>query len=217
MAQFGAATRGNATLAAAVLTVATLTIFLFVVEVESSNNGNTPVGFNGTRTLLAVESGMAAASTGCQPPASSGPGLTGGSMGPIPFSFVGANTTCVTISRSTSGPSVGEFSYTLDAQKPLLMTMSIDTNGNGTSTVPNGSNFTATVGSKAFPVYTTLQIKPNLFALPAGDTTFSFQVSIPSSYEAGTYHFTVVLFAWQSSSETESAGSSIFQVNIDAQ
>jgi hypothetical protein len=138
-------------------------------------------------------------------------------MGPIPFSFVGTNTTCVAVTRSTIGPSVAEFSYALDAQKPLLMTLSIDTNGNGTSTVPNGTNFTATVGSKAFPVYTTLQIAPTLFALPAGDTTVGFQVSIPSSYEAGTYHFNVILYAWQDSSETEGAGSSIFQVNLDAQ
>jgi hypothetical protein len=215
MVRFGPARLGNAAIVAAVLTVVTLTFVVFLFEAEG-NTSNAPVGV-GQRPVSAVTSDVAAQPSGCQPPASVTPGLTGGSMGPIPFSFVGTNTTCIVVTRSTTGPSMAEFSYALDAQKPLLMTMSIDANGNGTSTVPNGTNFTVTVGSKTFPVYTTLQIKPSLFALPAGNTTFSFQVSVPSSYEAGAYHFNVVLFAWQDSSESQGAGSSVFPVNLDAQ
>lgn len=44
----------------------------------------------------------------------------------------------------------------------------------------------------------------------------SFRVSVPNSYQAGAYHFTVAMFVWKDSGESQGAGSSIFLVNLVA-
>lgn len=171
-----------------------------------------------TRTIdvtSAVTSSNASSlsSSACAPPTMPpNPLGGGGSISEPPFTFLGANATCIEVAPSAPGSnSTAEFAFTLDATNQLSLTMVIDTNGNGTLTVPVGTGFTATVGSERFPVYQTLQVPPGiqgvqmqtLFTVPAGNTTISFRVSVPDPYQPGAYHFGVLITA-----RPDSAGSS---------
>jgi hypothetical protein len=181
--------------------------FASVVLYESTAR---PAPINATSTVTSSTASSLSSST-CAPPTTPLNPLGGGGSITTPFTFVGGNATCIEVAPSAPGSnSTAEFSFTLDATNQLSLTMVIDTNGNGSSTVPSGTSFTATVGSERFPVYQTLQPPQGvqgvqmqtLFTIPAGNTTIGFRVSVPNPYQPGAYHFVVLITA-----RSDSAGS----------
>jgi hypothetical protein len=198
----------------------TLTFLLALSSVEGSSVGsgaggqmNVQKGKTGAASVAPVQSITNCVAPPPIPPAPSG----GGFIGPSVFTFSGANTTCTRVTPSVPGPSLANFAYTLNATKPLFMTTSIDINRNGTLTVPNGTTFSASVGSQKFAVYETLQIAPILFTIPSGSTTFNFQVSVPNPYRADACHFNIVMLVWSDGSESSVIGGNTVPVNLDAQ
>jgi hypothetical protein len=171
-------------------------------------------------TVTSSTASMLSSST-CAPPGPvpnplGGGGLNGGTV----FTFVGGNATCIEVAPSARGSnSTAGFAFTLDATKQLFLTMVIDTNGNGSLTVPSGTSFTATVGSERFPVDQTLQApsgvqgvqQETLFTVPAGNSTIDFAVSVPNPYQPGAYHFVVLITAWSDS--TRSFATYVLQVD----
>jgi hypothetical protein len=169
---------------------------------------------NATSTVTSSTASSLSSSTCAPPTMLPNPLGGGGSISGPPFTFVGANATCIEVAQSAPGSnSTAEFAFTLDATNQFSLTMVIDTNGNGSSTVPIGTSFTATVGSERFPVYETLQVPPGiqgvqmqtLFTIPAGNTTIGFRVSVPDPYQPGAYYFGVLITA-----RSDGAGSSMF-------
>lgn len=142
----------------------------------------------------------------------------GGYVGSGAFAFVGGNSTCIEVAPSAPGSnfSTTEFAFALNATRQLFLTMDIDTNGNGILTVPDGTSFTAAVVSQTFPVYQTLRISPVLFIIPAGTTTFDFQVSVHNPYQPGVYHFVVLINAWSDSAKTQGIWGDDFRANLVA-
>ena len=194
---------------AALLFVVLAVAFASVALYESTARTRT-INVTGTDTSSTASS---LSSSTCAPPGPLPPSPlgAGGFIGETPFTFVGGNATCVEVAPSAPGSnSTAEFAFTLDATGQLSLTMVIDTNGNGNSTVPSGTSFTATVGSERFPVYQTLQPPQGvqgvqmqtLFTIPAGNTTIGFRVSVPNPYQPGAYHFVVLITA-----RSDSAGS----------
>ena len=53
-------------------------------------------------------------------------------------------------------------------------------------------------------------------SLSGGGQGDIFRASVPNSYRAGAHHFTVAMFVWKDSSESQGAGSSIFRSLRDA-
>jgi hypothetical protein len=187
-----------------VLAVALASVALYEFTVPTRTTSVTSTVTSSTASSLS--------SSTCAPPTMQpNPLGGGGSISGPPFTFVGANATCIEVAPSAAGSnSMAEFSFTLDATGQLSLTMVIDTNGNGSSTVPSGTSFTAAVGSERFPVYQTLQPPQGvqgvqmqtLFTIPAGDTTIGFRVSVADPYQPGAYHFGVLITA-----RSDSAGS----------
>lgn len=187
-------------------------------------------GRTGTLNMITTLTGSTASSLGssvCPPPGPppQNPLGGGGSLGPPPLTFVGGNATCIEVTPSAAGSnSTADFAFTLDATKHLFVTMYIDDNANGTSTLPSGTRFTATMGSERFPVYQTLQPQggvqgPQLqtvLTIPAGNTTVHFQAFVPNPYQPGTYRFAVLVTAWSSSSRTGSSYADEFRANLVA-
>jgi hypothetical protein len=177
-------------------------------------------------SMVTSSTASSLSSSTCAPPTMpSNPLGGGGFIGGAAFTFVGGNATCVEVAPSAPGSnSTAEFAFILDATKKLFLTMEIDTNGNGSLTVPSGTSFTATVGSERFPVYQTLQIPPGvqgvqmqtLFTIPAGNTAIDFRVSVPDPYQPGAYHFVVLIAAWSDSTRSFTTYADEFRANLVA-
>lgn len=148
----------------------------------------------------------------------------GGSISEPPLTFVGGNATCIEVTPSAAGSnSTADFAFTLGATKQLSLTMYIDNNGNGTSTLPSGTSFTATVGSERFPVYQTLQPggvqgvqMQTVLTIPAGNTTVHFRAFVPNPYQPGAYHFAVLITAWSGSARATANYRDEFRANLVA-
>jgi hypothetical protein len=115
---------------------------------------------------------------------------------------------------------LANFTFTLNATRPLHLTMVFIDNDNGVSSIPPGTTFTATDGIPNTSAAGPLAIQRNLanatvIAIPSGETTFRFQASVPNPFKAGTYFFDVSIFV--SSKDT---GGGIYSysvpVNLDA-
>ena len=136
------------------------------------------------------------------------------------FTFVGADSTCTTVSPSASGPSISNFSFSINVPHSTYLTIAIGTPAAAGGTgFPNGTSFTATDGSESFPV----QVQSNLFLaspviqIPSGETTFEIQVSVPNPYQTGTYEFPVLIGTFADSARTSQTYGSYIPVNLIAQ
>ena len=178
-------------------------------------------------SMVTSSTASSLSSSTCAPPGPLPPNPLGGGgfVGGPEFTFVGGNATCIEVAPLAPGSnSTAEFAFTLDATKQLLLTMVVDTNGNGSLTVPSGTSFTAAVGSERFPVYQTLQVPPSvqgvqmqtLFTIPAGNTTVDFRVSVPNPYQPGAYHFVVLITAWSDSTRSFTTYADEFRANLVA-
>jgi hypothetical protein len=140
-------------------------------------------------------------------------------VGPVAFTFVGTNSTCITVSPS-SAPSSANLTFTLDAPNQTILNLAIFPNAErGQVTVPVGTNFTASVGSQTYPIPVAsdpFDVSP-LVAIPSGDTTFHIEVSVPNSYTAGTYTFQILVTAFQNSAQKAETYGTYFSVNLVAQ
>jgi hypothetical protein len=221
--QSGVATTRNVTISVAVLTVITLTFVLILSSVEGSSSIYTSGGQSNGQVSKSVGTSVVTAggaAAGCTAPAPVTPQPTAPSfLGPPSFTFVGANSACITVSPSTSGQSSSDVSYTLNAPKSTFLTLQIGTPATGGTALPPGINFTATVGSQSFivqegsdPFYAT-----PLLMVPSGETAFQIKVSVPNPYQVGTYEFMILIAAFQDSSQTFETYSTYLPVNIVAQ
>jgi hypothetical protein len=143
-------------------------------------------------------------------------------VGVPPFTLVGANTMCaVAIPSPVVGSiSLANLSVGLNVAKPLRMYMVIDINNNGTSSVPDGTTFTATYGTQSFAVHDDLhpaQTRATVVTLATGEAIFHLRASIPNSYKSGTYFFMVGIFASYEDNGSTVAYSNWIPVNLDAQ
>ena len=93
---------------------------------------------------------------------------------------------------------------------------------NGSLTVPAGTVITITVGGQTY----TLRAwnlpegygRPNpVTALPAGDATFGFTVTIPRGTSRGTYAFTLMIESFQDSAARYMNWGDNFPVNLVVQ
>jgi hypothetical protein len=149
----------------------------------------------------------------------------GGFVGTPPFTIVGADAACVSISPSTSGSnSSASFTFTLNATQPVAIGLGVYDQGNGNLTVPNGTTYSATAASGSISVTSSsVSVRdvstpsPTLINLPVGDTTFTFRVSVPNPYPASTYHFFVDLNVYSDSAESQLTYENLVQVNLVAQ
>jgi hypothetical protein len=172
---------------------------------------------SGTRSAETITSTVTAVSTCVAPPP---PVQVLTQVGPSPLAIVGASTTCAEVFPAALGSvSLANFTLTLNATKPLRITMVIDINDNGISSVPSGTTFTATDGTQNFTVHDDLhpvQTPATIIATPSGETTFHFQASVPNPYKAGTYLFEVNIFV-----SSKDSGGGVYSysvpVNLDAQ
>ncbi len=201
-----------------VLTFAVATVALY----ESTSRTGT---LKPTTTVMSSTSSLS--SSACAPPGPVPPDPLGGisDLGAPVLTFIGGNATCIEVTPSAAGSnSTAEFAFTLDATKQLFVTMYIDTNGNGSLTVPSGTSFTAAAGSQRFPVYSDssgaagvqgVQMQTTL-TLPAGNTTIHFRASVTNPYQPGAYHFAVLVIAWSDSTRAGASYEDEFRANLVA-
>ena len=222
MARFGSATRGNATLAAAALTVVTLSVALIIL----STDGTSHQSLNSRLVTASTNSQLipaAATATGCVAPSPAPPSPYGlGSpqnVGAIAFTFVGTNSTCAMVPPSSSGPSSANLTFTLHTPNQTVLNLAIFPNAErGQVTVPPGTNFTATVGSQTFSIPVAsdpFDVTP-LVTIPGGDTTFNIEVAVPNPHQPSTYTFQILITAFQNTSQKAETYGTYFSVNLDA-
>ena len=220
---FGATRIGNATLTAAVLIVVGLTSILFFAMMSSTGNAANrggPIDIHTSKSIRTTNT----ARTSCVAPL-----LVQGDMGsfePIPISVVGPNSTCA-VASATSPDSLplANFKVTLNATKPLNLTIGFTYEGNGTAVLPPslaGINLTASDGIPNTAAAEPVEIRQGLvnatsIAIPSGETTFNFQAEVPKSVAAGTYTFDFLILV----SPTDAGGFQgvgvSYLVNLDAQ
>jgi hypothetical protein len=125
-----------------------------------------------------------------------------------------------------AGPSLAgaispsNITFALNVTKPVRMYMAIDVNNNGTSSVPDGTTFTATYGARSFALQDDLfhaQTTKTVIALQTGEEVFHVQASVPNPYKAGTYFFSVAIFASYEDNGSTVAYSNWIPVNLHAQ
>jgi hypothetical protein len=216
-------------IATAVLTVVALT-FVLVLSSVGGNTLNTNVGahMNGLKQPNAVTAPLAApsAAAGLNSSAAAScvtpplPTQILAQVGTPPFTLVGASTACTVVVASQAGAnSLASVPLTLSVTKPIRMYMVIDVNNNGTSSVPNGTSFTVTYGTRSFAVQDDLfnaQTPKTVIALSTGEAAFHIEASVPNPYKVGIYSFSVAIFASYEDNGGTVAYSDWIPVNLDA-
>jgi len=204
-------------LSAAVLTVVALTSALVLLTTGGNNSSRleTP----GQAVTTSANLAAPPATPTCAAPLP--PVQKLGQVGTPPFVFVGAKTACAVVTSSAAGSgSLADITLTLNAATPLRLTMIVDVNNNGTSTVPDGTTFTATFGTQTIIVYDNLhpvQATAAIVTIPSGEATMHFRALVPNPYKSGSYFFSINIFASYESDGSQQIYSDSFPVNLDAQ
>jgi hypothetical protein len=206
-----------AKLPVAVLTAVAL-IFVLVLSTVGENNLSSSLGgqTNGS-TSQTVASTSPAANDACVAPSRPPPSVAAaGFVGPPAFTFVGANSTCITVAPSASGPSSAIGSFTLNAPNSTFLALLIAPPVIGMTLVPSGTNFTATVGSQSFRVQEgsdPFYASP-LVPIPRGNTTFQIKVSVPNPHPVGTYEIMILISSFQDSTQAGETYGNYIPVNL---
>lgn len=205
-------------LATAVLTVVALT-FVLVLSTTGGNNSTPRLETPGPAVTTSASLALPPATSTCTAPPLPIQKLS--QVGTPPFALVGAKTACAVVTSSAPGSgSLADITLTLNVATPLRLTMIVDVNNNGTSTVPDGTTFTATYGTQTIIVYDNLhpvQAKAAIVTIPSGEATMHFRALVPNPYKSGSYYFTISIFASYESSGSQQIYSDSFPVNLDAQ
>jgi hypothetical protein len=205
-----------AKLPVAVLTAVALIFVLVLSTVGGNNLSSSRRGQTSGSTSQTVASTPSAANDACVAPSRPPPSVAASFVGAPAFTFVGANSTCITVAPSASGPSSAIGSFTLNAPNSTFLALLIAPPVIGMTLVPSGTNFTATVGSQSFRVQEgsdPFYASP-LVPVPRGNTTFQIKVSVPNPHPVGTYEIMILISSFQDSTQAGETYGNYIPVNL---